>query len=53
MIQAVVKKNGAIELFVEKADGSVWHTWQTSENSGWAGGEKGKQNAEWYSLGKP
>lgn len=53
MIQAVVKQNGAIELFVEAKDGEVHHTWQTAANSGWAGAEKGKRNAQWYSLGTP
>ena len=28
VITAVVKKNGAIEVFVEKSGGTVWHTWQ-------------------------
>lgn len=53
MITAVVKKNGAIEVFVEKASsGEVFHTWQKSENSGWAGSAPGK-NAGWSSLGTP
>jgi hypothetical protein len=54
VITAVLKKNGAIELFVEKAkSGEVFHTWQTGENAGWAGAEKGKRNAGWYTLGTP
>ncbi|HEX4501907.1 MAG TPA: hypothetical protein VH187_12255, partial [Scandinavium sp.] len=53
MLNAVVKKNGAIEVFVEAKDGEVFHTWQTAENAGWAGAEKGKRNAGWYSLGTP
>lgn len=53
MLNAVVKKNGAIEVFVEAKDGEVWHTWQTGENSGWAGAQAGKRNAGWYSLGTP
>lgn len=52
MIHAVVKPNGAIEVFVEAKDGEVWHTWQTGPNAGWAGAEKGK-NAKWYTLGTP
>jgi hypothetical protein len=49
---AVVKNNGAIEVFVRDENGKVWHTWQKTENSGWAGSEPGK-NAAWYSLGTP
>jgi hypothetical protein len=52
MIAAVVKKNGAIEVFVEKPDGQVWHTWQNAENSAWWGSKPG-QNAAWQSLGNP
>ena len=53
MITAVVKKNGAIEVFVEKQSGEVFHTWQGGENSSWWGAEKGKRNAGWQSLGNP
>jgi hypothetical protein len=49
---AVLKANKAIELFVLDDKGKVWHTWQTGENSGWAGSAPGK-NASWYSLGSP
>jgi hypothetical protein len=49
---AVVKQNGAIEVFVRDDKGTVWHTWQKSENSGWQGAEPGK-NAGWQSLGTP
>jgi hypothetical protein len=52
-IQAVVKQNGAIELFVEKSDGSIWHTWQTAPNSGWWGAETGKRTAGWQNMGTP
>jgi hypothetical protein len=52
-IQAVVKKNGAIEVFVERPSGEVFHTWQGSENGPWWGAEKGKKNAGWQSLGVP
>jgi hypothetical protein len=53
MITAVVKQNGAIEVFVEKNDsGQVWHTWQNGPNSSWWGAEAGK-NAKWQSLGTP
>jgi GH25 family lysozyme M1 (1,4-beta-N-acetylmuramidase) len=44
-------KDGRFEVFVEKADGSVWHAWQAKEG-GWAGAKPG-QNAAWYSLGTP
>lgn len=50
---AVLKANKAIELFVMDKDGTVWHTWQTGEGSGWAGAQAGKRNAAWYSLGAP
>ena len=40
MLTAVLKENGAIELFVEKDNGQVWHAWQTGPNAGWAGAEK-------------
>jgi hypothetical protein len=53
MINAVVKQNGAIELFVEKSSGEVFHTWQREANSGWWGAETGKRNAAWQSLGTP
>ena len=49
---AVVKQNGAIEVFVRDDKGQVWHTWQKSENSGWQGSEPGK-TAGWQSLGTP
>ena len=52
MITAVLKQDGRIEVFIEKTDGNVWHTWQTAKDGGWAGAEKGK-NASWYSLGTP
>jgi hypothetical protein len=49
---AVVKKNGAIEVFVEDTKGQIWHAWQKGENQGWSGSEPGK-NAAWSSLGTP
>jgi GH25 family lysozyme M1 (1,4-beta-N-acetylmuramidase) len=43
---SLVKKDGAIETFVETNSGEVFHRWQKGENSGdW--GDK------WSSLGKP
>lgn len=56
-IHAVVKQNGAIELFCEVESGNkkgeVFHTWQSAANSNWWGAEKGKRNAAWQSLGNP
>lgn len=51
-IHAVVKQNGAIEVFVEKG-GEVFHTWQKDANSAWWGAVPGKKTAAWQSLGKP
>jgi hypothetical protein len=51
-IFAVVKKDGRIEVFAQKSDGSVMHAYQVAENGGWAGSEKGKA-AQWYGLGNP
>ena len=51
-IFAVVKKDGRIEVFAQKSDGTVLHAYQVSENGGWAGSDKGKA-ATWYSLGNP
>jgi hypothetical protein len=46
MITAVVKNNGAIEVFVEKAQsGEVFHIWQPGENKPFEGG--------WKSMGTP
>jgi metal-responsive CopG/Arc/MetJ family transcriptional regulator len=52
-LQAVVKENKCIELFVLDGKGNVWHTWQSKPNGSWWGAEKGKRNALWQSLGKP
>jgi hypothetical protein len=53
MIHAVVKQNGAIELFYESQDGEIFHTWQNGPNTSWMGAEKGKRHAGWESLGTP
>ena len=53
MVTAVVKQNGAIEVFVEKSSGEVFHTWQNGPNTSWWGAEAGKRNAAWQSLGTP
>lgn len=42
---AVVKRNGCIEIFVERESGEVFHRWQTAINNGWCD--------EWHSLGTP
>lgn len=53
MITALLKQDGRIEVFVERAsDGQVFHTWQTAKDGGWAGSAPGK-NASWYTLGTP
>ena len=52
MISALVKKNGAIEVFVEKKDsGNVYHTWQNTENGKWYS-KDGKQ-IDWQAMGNP
>lgn len=51
MITAVLKKNGAIEVFVEKSGGTVWHTWQGGENGKWYSTD-GK-TISWQSMGNP
>ena len=45
-------KDGRFEVFVETKDGEIFHAWQSKEG-GWAGAEKGKRIAQWYSLGTP
>jgi hypothetical protein len=52
MIHAVVKKNGAIEVFVEKSDGRVFHTWQQGENGKWNPTQDGK-GIGWHPMGNP
>jgi GH25 family lysozyme M1 (1,4-beta-N-acetylmuramidase) len=42
---SVVKADGRIEVFEEKASGEVVHKWQTAVNDGWV--------ESWQSLGKP
>ena len=49
---SVVKRDGRLETFAQKASGEVLHAYQTAENAGWAGSEPGKA-AKWYSLGNP
>lgn len=53
MIHAVVKQNGAIEVFVEKADtGNVYHTWQQGGEGGKWYSTDGKQ-IDWQAMGNP
>lgn len=52
MITAVVKANKAIEVFVEKSDGRVFHTWQQGENGKWYTTDGGKSIA-WQGMGNP
>ena len=51
MITAVVKKNGAIEVFVESRTGNCYHTWQSEENGKWYS-KDGKQ-IDWQAMGNP
>jgi hypothetical protein len=51
-ITAVQNHDGRLEVFVEKDDGSVVHTWQKTKGGAWEGSEPGKP-AGWFSLGKP
>lgn len=51
-LTAILKQDGRIELFVQKDNGSVMHTWQKEKNGSWAGSGEGK-NASWYGLGNP
>jgi hypothetical protein len=53
MITAVVKQNGAIEVFVEKTDGRVYHSWQQGGEGGkWYSTDGGK-SIGWQSMGEP
>ena len=44
MIAAAVNADGRIEVFVESADGSIWHTFQ-NKGGGWDGGKPGIREA--------
>jgi hypothetical protein len=44
---------GALHVFVEAKDGSVWYTWQKKGETAWNGGEKGKQVAGLSKLCPP
>lgn len=45
-IATALNEGGALHVFVEAKDGSVWYTWQKSGESTWQGGVKGKHVAE-------
>jgi hypothetical protein len=49
---AVVKADGRIETFTQKASGEVLHAYQVATDGGWSGSEPGRP-AKWYSLGNP
>jgi hypothetical protein len=51
-IVAILKANKAIEVFVEKDDGRVYHTWQNGENGKWYSADGGK-TIGWQSMGTP
>jgi predicted chitinase len=41
-ISAVVNGAGALHVFVEAKDGSIWYTWQRKGETSWQGGAAGK-----------
>jgi hypothetical protein len=41
-----VNSAGALHVFVERDDGSVWYTWQRKGDTAWEGGKKGQGTAE-------
>lgn len=45
-ITAVVNNAGALHVFVEAKDGSIWYTWQRKGESAWQGGQAGKSVAK-------
>lgn len=51
-LAVVVKANKAIEVFVEKDDGRVFHTWQSGENGKWYTTDGGK-SIGWQPMGNP
>lgn len=40
-----VNAAGALHVFVEAKDGSIWYTWQRKGESAWQGGQAGKSTA--------
>lgn len=44
-ISAALNDGGALHVFVEAKDGSVWYTWQKANSTSWEGGKPGKQTA--------
>lgn len=51
-IAVVLKNDKTLVLFVEKSDGRVFRTNQTSENGPWASTDGGK-TVQWTSMGNP
>jgi hypothetical protein len=51
-ITAAQNQDGRLEVFVEAADGTIWHTYQNGPNGsgGWAGGKAGVATAELSQL---
>ena len=51
-VVAILKQDGRIVLFVQKANGQVMQAYQTSVNGPWKGADETKK-AKWYGLGNP
>jgi hypothetical protein len=49
-LSASLSATGTLEVFCRYADGNVAHCWQSRGQSGWSGGEAGKQIAEFAPL---
>jgi hypothetical protein len=49
-ISATQNRDGRLEIFVEKSDGEIIHTWQASAGGTWVGAKPGVR-AQWFSLG--
>ena len=44
-ISSAVSASGALHVFYEAKDGSLWYTWQPKNQNAWEGGKPGKQIA--------
>jgi N-acetylmuramoyl-L-alanine amidase-like protein len=51
-IAAATNKDGRLEVFVQKDDGSVVHAYQKDAGGAWAGSEPGKP-VGWFGFGNP
>jgi hypothetical protein len=51
-LSATTSASGDMELFARQADGNPVHTWQKANQSGWSGGQSGKQKAGFSNLPK-